>query len=142
MVPAIDLVVRSCNLPTNMCKIREQGVMIEVKLKCKKNHITTWYSSPTTKRMAEANLTLSAVILYSGNTFGRIREMMQIVNIAFLGQTSYYKIQKQILFPVANQVYNDNCTEILSTLKSNKLELVVDGRSDSPGNNENTVLIQ
>ena len=92
--------------------------------------------------MAEANLTLSAVILYSGNTFGKIREMMQIVNIAFLGQTSYYKIQKQILFPVANQVYNDNRTEILSTLKSNKLELVVDGRSDSPGYNENTVLIQ
>ena len=116
--------------------------MTEVKLKCKKNHITTWYSSPTIKRMAEANLTLSAVILYSGNTFGRIREMMQIVNIAFLGQTSYYKIQKQILFPVANQVYNDNRTEILSTLKSNKLELVVDGRSDSPGYNENTVLIQ
>ena len=55
---------------------------------------------------------------------------------------SYYKIQKQILFPVANQVYNDNRTEILSTLKSNKLELVVDGRSDSPGYNENTVLIQ
>ena len=66
--------------------------------------------------MAEANLTLSAAILYSGNTFGRIREMMKIANIALLGQTSYYKIQKQILFPVVNQVYNDNRTETITVL--------------------------
>ena len=67
--------------------------------------------------MAEANLTLSAAILCSGNTFGRIREMIQIANIFFLGQTSYYKIQKQILIPVVNQVYNNNHTAILPALK-------------------------
>ena len=121
-----------CNLSANICKIRQQGIIIEVNLECIKNHITTWYSSPTIKRMTEANLTLSTAILYSGNTFGRIREMMQIGNVAFLGQTYYYKTQKQILFPVVNQV---NRTEILSTLKSNKVKLVGDGRSDSPGYN-------
>ena len=31
-----------CNLPANICQIRQQGVMIEAKLTCKKNHITTW----------------------------------------------------------------------------------------------------
>ena len=75
----------------------------------------------------EANLTLSAAILYCGDTFGRI----EIAKIALLGQTSYYKIQKQILFPVVNQVYNNNHTEILSTLESTKVDLVVDGRSGS-----------
>ena len=53
-----------CNLPAKICKIRQQGFMIEVNLKCIKNHITTWYSSPTIKRMAETNLTLSAAILW------------------------------------------------------------------------------
>ena len=42
--------------------------------------------------------------------------MMKIANIALLGQTSYYKIQKQILFPVVNQVYNDNRTETITVL--------------------------
>ena len=50
-----------------------------------KNHILTWYSSPTIKIMLEANLTLSAAIHYSGNTFGRVQEIMQIAKIAFLG---------------------------------------------------------
>ena len=85
--------------------------------------------------MVDANLTLSVAILYSGNAFGRVREMMQITNIAFLGKTLYYKIQKQILFPAVNQVYNDNRTEILLGLISNKEELVGDGRCDSPGYN-------
>ena len=35
--------------------------------------------------MLEANLTLSAAIHYSGNTFGRVQEIMQIAKIAFLG---------------------------------------------------------
>ena len=47
-----------CNLLANICKIWQQGTMIEVDLKCIKNHISSWYSSPTIKRMAEANLTL------------------------------------------------------------------------------------
>lgn len=61
--------------------------------------------------------------------------MIQIANIFFLGQTSYYKIQKQILIPVVNQVYNNNHTAILPALKWNTVELVGDGRSDSPGYN-------
>ena len=83
--------------------------------------------------MAEANLTLSAAILYSGNTFGRIREMMQIAKISFLGQTLYYKIQKQILCLFVNQVYNNNHTKIVLRLKSNKVELLEVGRFDSSG---------
>ena len=82
--------------------------------------------------MAKEKLTISVATLYSGNMFGRIQEMMDIIKVAFLGQTMYYKTQKQIWFPVVNPVYN-NHAEILSTFKRNMVDLVGHGRSDSPG---------
>lgn len=114
--------------------------MIEAKLKCKKKQkrkrsyhgliIITNYE----KNGGDESNFISCHPLLRKYIW-KVREMMQIANIAFLGQTSYYKIQKQILFSVVNQVCKNNRAGILLALKGNMVELVGDGRSDSPGYN-------
>ena len=79
--------------------------------------------------MSVGNLLISASILYSGNTFTSISEMMQICKVAFLGHTCYRKIQRNILFPVVHYIYDLHRNAILSST----IDLVGDGRCDSPG---------
>ena len=126
----------TCHGPATISSFRQQGVMIEVKLRCLNKHISTWFSTPIIKRMSEGNLSLSAAVLYSGNTFTRIQEMMQVCKVAFIGRTSYHKIQKEILFPVINHVYNMHRNDIITTMKNkDALNVIGDGRCDSPGYN-------
>ena len=123
----------SCNAPAVITRVRCQGVMITVHLLCHHNHVTKWCSTPISKGMSVGNLLISASILYSGNTFTSISEMMEICKVAFLGRTCYHKIQRNILFPVVHYIYDLHRNAILSsTIDTSPINLVGDGRCDSP----------
>ena len=80
---------------------------------------------------------MSAAILFSGNTFQRIKEMMNISNVSFLGQSTFYCIQKKLLYPAIHRVYTTNRTLLIENAKekSEVLHLLGDGRCDSQGYN-------
>ena len=63
-----------------------KGTMIIVDLLCKNQHRTTWRSQPINNGMSTGNINISAGILFSGNTFQRIKEIMNIANVAFISQ--------------------------------------------------------
>ena len=46
-----------------------KGSMLITTLLCAENHETVWYSQPNLSGMAAGNIFLSAVILFTGNTF-------------------------------------------------------------------------
>ena len=50
-----------------------KGTMIIVDLLCKNEHRTTWRSQPINNGMSTGNINISAGILFSGNTFQRIK---------------------------------------------------------------------
>ena len=51
------------------------------------------------------NLLLSSSILYSGNTYKRIQEMMKMINVLFFSEQTFFYIQRSVLFPILNYMY-------------------------------------
>ena len=66
--------------------------MIIVDLLCENQHCTTWHSQPINNGMYIGNINISAGILFSGNTFECIKEMMNIANVAFISQSTFYPL--------------------------------------------------
>ena len=114
-----------------------KGTLLIVNLICVNNHSSQWLSQPRFRRQGSENLLLSASVLFSGNTYQRIKEMMDIAKISFLSQDTFYRIQKAYLFSAIHKIF---CThrEIRCGLyldSGESLDLVGDGRCDSPGYN-------
>ena len=79
------------------------------------------------------NILLSGAILYTGNTFKRISEMFDSINIPHFSRTLFYSIQKTLLFPTLNSFYKryrSRIINICTTREENNF--TGDGRSDSP----------
>ena len=113
-----------------------KGSMLIVTLLCAENHETVWYSQPNLSGMATGNIFLSAAILFTGNTFQRIKELMDVINISFISHTTFNKIQKKYLFPAINKVYTTNRQVIIdNAVEKGDIDLLGDARCDSPGYN-------
>ena len=117
-----------CCSPASIEKKIIKGTMIIVDLLCKNNHRFTWRSQSLKNGMAFGNIKLSAAILFSGNTFQQIKEMTNISNVSFLGQSTFYCIQQftEFIQPI-ELCFIENAKE-----KSEVLHLLGDGRCDSP----------
>ena len=76
-----------------------KGSMLIVTLLRGENHETVWYSQLNLSRMAAGNTSLSAAILFMGNTFQRIKKLMDLINGSFISRTTFNGIQKKYLFP-------------------------------------------
>ena len=86
--------------------------------------------------MCTGNINISAAILFSGNTFQRIKEIIDITNVAFTSQLTFYSIQKKLLYPAIHRVYTTNRALLFESAKEeSKSHLLGDGRCDSPGYN-------
>ena len=75
-------------------------------------------------------------ILFSGNSFQNINSFAHRLNLAFIGKSFFYDIQKEFLFPVVNKAWKDHQENLFEEVKkSKKLDICGDGRCDSPGHN-------
>ena len=58
---------------------------------------------------------------------------MNIANVAFISQSTFYSIQKNFLYPAIHRVYTTNRTLLLESAKEkSEIHLLADGRCDSP----------
>ena len=86
--------------------------------------------------MSTGNINISAGILFSGSTFHRIKEIMNIVNEAFISQSTFYSIQKKLLYPAIHRVYTTNRALSFESAKEvSDIHLLGDDRRDFPGYN-------
>ena len=118
-------------------KCSTYGSMLKVEMKCDLGHSTVWDSQPLVGNMASGNLSLCSSVLLTGNTFTHISEFFDLLKTPFVGESSYYKIQKSILFPVINDFYTTACLKLKDEVHQigKKVDLIGDGRCDSPGFN-------
>ena len=110
------------------------GALLIVKMNCIDGDESEWHSHPivdSCKNMG--NLLLSSSILYSGNTYKRIQEMMNMINVHFFSEQTFYNIQRSVLFPTLNYIYKMYRDKIIYDLKGSDLDLGGDGRCYSPG---------
>ena len=95
---------------------------------CENNHESKWYSQPRFHEMTARKILLAAAILYTGNTYQRIKYL------SFCSHVSYNFIQKNYLFPIVHHIYTtDRQIHFDKVAERNEIRLLRDGRSDSPG---------
>ena len=85
---------------------------------CIVEHSCLWSSEPQLENMAAGNLAIAAGILFTGNTYGRVSDFCNLLHLALLWKTQFYRLQKRILFPVINKHYELSKTSIVSHMKS------------------------
>ena len=83
---------------TKITSVRTRGTLLVVTTKCHNKHIHTWRSQPMVNNNGAGNILLSEAILYTGNTFKRISEMFDSINIPHFSRTLFYILQKPLLF--------------------------------------------
>ena len=126
----------TCNTTATVTKVFTKGSMVIASLLCSDNHVTKWYSQPHIGGSAAGNILLAASILYSGNTFTRIKEMMNIANIQFFSHSIFVRLQRNVLFPAVNKTYKLHRNNIYNRCAAEpNLHVIGDGRCDSPGYN-------
>ena len=104
-----------------------QGSALVVELICEDSHILLWRSQPRPSNFYEGNILSAASILFSANTFSKIKKYFELACISFMSHTSYYNLQRDYLFGVANEAW----------VNEGKRRCVFSGdrRCESPGHN-------
>ena len=110
--------------------------MLIITLLCAEKHETLWYSHPNLSRMAAVDIFLSTVIRFTGNTFQRIKELMDVINVSSISHTTFHTTQKKYLFPAIYRVYTTNRQLIINiAVEKGDIDLLDDGSCDFPGYN-------
>ena len=113
-----------------------QGSALVVELICDDGHISPWRSQPRTSNYYEGNILLAASILFSANTFLKIKKYFELTCIPFILHKSYYNLQKDHLFGVANEVWVNEEKEVVSKiLQPHPCVFSGDRGCNSPGHN-------
>ena len=125
-----------CFSRAKIIKFMSRGSNLIVTRKCSKGHNSEWRSHPKIKDgMSAGNLLLSSIILSTGNTYTRIKEFIEVANIYFFSERTFMKLQTKVLFPSVNKVYKTARNRIVGTLSNCSVNVVGEGRCDSPGFN-------
>ena len=97
---------------------------------CMKGHDITQDSQPIlNNRLPVGNLLLSSSILFTGNTFNAMKNFATCLYLKSLSERSFYNIQERCLFPVINDLWEQNRGEVISELRQKAVvKLNGDGR--------------
>lgn len=127
----------TCMKAVSICNSIIVGTQLILHMICSAGHSHKWCSQPFIRRQTHGNLLVSAAILFTGYSYQRIKEFMEISKIKFISKVAFYRIQKHFLFPAVHKVYTlhrelrfQSCLDA-----EDKLDLIGDGRCDSPGYN-------
>ncbi|CAH3143473.1 unnamed protein product, partial [Porites lobata] len=118
---------------------KEIGTMIQVHYHCTEENCqfsNVWCSQPFSNgKMPVGNLLLSSSILLTGNSAAKTLRMFNIMNVACISESTYYRHIKSYVNPTIIQQWKSHQQQLFNTLSSqdNGLVLAGDGRCDSPG---------
>ena len=128
------LMCSTCSKPTAEVSKTLVGSMVVVHSLCVDGHQNRWQSQPMIDSKVAGNVLLAGSILFSGNSFQNVNSLAQRLNLAFIGKSVFYNIQKDILIPVVDKAWKDHQDSLLNEVKKlPKLDVCGDGRCDSPG---------
>ena len=94
--------------------------------------VLSWQSQPLIRDVGSGNLLVAAAILFCGLTFTGISNLAKLLNLAMFSESTFYRLQKEYLFPVIHTNYVMQQDAVLEFLRGNDLKLFGDGRYNSP----------
>ena len=128
------LVCSTCSKPTAEVSKNLVGSMVVVHSLCVDGHQSRWQSQPMIDSKVAGNVLLAGSILFSGSSFQNVNSLAQCLNLAFIGKSVFYNIQKNFLIPVVDKAWKDHQDSLLNEVKKvPKLDICGDRWCDSPG---------
>ena len=110
-----------------------KGTLLMVNGTCPDGHVLNLQSQPLIRDMGAGNLLVAAAILFCGLTFTGISNLAKLLNLEMFSESTFYRLQKEYLFPVIHTNYVMQHDAVLEFLRGSDLKLSGDGRCDSPG---------
>ena len=114
----------------------QMGTFIAVQQLCSQcGHKRVWTSQPRIKNTPAGNILLSASILYSGATPGKVLRLLSHMRVACISPRTFYSHQSRYLEPSILSVWSEEQSVLLAQSKARSTSLSIggDGRADSPG---------
>lgn len=109
------------------------GSSVIVEVKCASGHTKTiWESQPRQGKQPLGDVLASAAVLYSGSSFLKILQMVKLLNLKFIGKSTYYKNQLTYLFPTINRYWLLEQQSIITRLRDKPVCLAGDCQADLP----------
>ncbi|XP_069819408.1 uncharacterized protein [Dendropsophus ebraccatus] len=110
------------------------GSSVIVEVKCASGHTKTiWESQPRQGRQPLGDVLASAAVFYSGSSFLKTLQMVKLLNLKFIGKSTYYQNQLTYLFPAVNRHWHLEQQSIITRLKEKPVCLAGDCQADRPG---------
>ena len=113
-----------------------QGTFIAVRQHCSHcEYQRQWTSQPRIRDTPAGNVLLSAAILFSGATPGKVLRMLSHLKVACFTDRTFYYHQKRYLQPAVVSVWETKQSALLAQCRAAGMPLTIggDGRADSPG---------
>ena len=139
----LDLFNRNCQQEGchGKCKVvnvKSEGGVLIVARSCSDGHAGVWESSSVMsvkrgQKVYAATVLLAASVVVSGNNFDKLEMFMKFLNVGFLSENTFSRIQLTCVTPVVKEMWDKMKEEIWLVLKERDLTLAGDGRNDSPG---------
>ena len=124
----------SCNSPVDIKEKHTSGTFLRVKLYCISGHLMkNWTSQPLIDHTPAGNLLCAASTLFSGNTEKSMRQWAAFLGMEYISKSTFYENQMKFLVPVINDTYTAHQSGLLRERQGTDVEVVGDGRCDSPG---------
>lgn len=124
---------RKCRHPVTP-SLRMTGSLVVVTTTCA-SHSLEWRSQLNEGTYAVGNVDLAAAILFNGCSPAKCLNFLNSAGICCISQRTFYRIQKKILLPAVDQVWQEQQAATLERLKAaaGGVKLAGDSRADSPG---------
>ena len=123
-----------CGCEVTACSTRVSGTMLCVTFSCAGIHKNErWNSQPFLRNMPAGNLLLTGAIVVSGSSYQQFRRVADCLNLACVGESTFYEIQDAYIFPAIHVNYMLMKEALLASLCDQPLRIVGDARCDSPG---------
>ncbi|KAM3940084.1 uncharacterized protein RB166_000078 [Leptodactylus fuscus] len=110
------------------------GSSVIIEVKCASGHTKIiWESQPKLGKQPLGDVLASAAVLYSGCSFLKTLQMVKLLNLKFIGKSTYYKNQMTYLFPAINRHWLLEQQSIITRLRDKPVCLMGDCQTDQPG---------
>ena len=92
-----------------------------------------WSSQPFIGKLPAYNLLAAASIFFSGSTYHTFEKSSQFSGLQFINNNTFYQIQRNLIIPAINKLYNQKIAEARAEIKTENCRVKGDGRYDSRG---------
>ena len=125
----------SCGSEVTSRTSTTKGTVMIVQYTCRKGCNDVWRTEEVVQKKYIGNLKAAAAVLFTGNQFAKIQSLFSLMGVAFISETTFFRIQEEHLFPTIASVYNSHMDSILGAIQGEPVFLAGDGQCDSPGFN-------